>query len=146
MRLLPAGLLLLLAATAGPAPANTRIATDKPVINFRLPQFTPEGFRASLVRGTEGRYVSDGLVDIKELNLTLFNRTAEEKVETLLLSPSAQVRIADQQVTGADFIRVINDQFEASGSQWSYDHKEKKISIAKNVRVILRTQLNDILK
>lgn len=146
MRILSRSLLLLVIA-AGPAlAATTRIATDKPIVNFRLPDFTPEGYRSWLVRGSEARYANDGLVDIKELNLTIFTGRIDDKVETLILSPAAQVRIADRQVSGPDSIRIINDRFEASGSEWSYDHGEKKVSIARNVRVILHTQLNDILK
>lgn len=145
MRLLPVFLLLLL--TVAPAPAaNTRIASDKPIVNFRLPDFTPEGYRSWFLRGSEARYPSDGLIDIKELNLTIFNGQADEKATTLILSPAAQVRVADRHVSGNESIRVINDQFEASGSQWTYDHEEKRVSIAKNVRVVLHTQLNDILK
>ncbi|RXK55428.1 hypothetical protein ESB00_05880 [Oleiharenicola lentus] len=145
MRLILSLLSLLSAATLAFA-ATTRIATDKPIVNFRLPHFTPEGYRSWLVRGTEARYVNEDLVEIKELNLTRFNRQADEKVETMILSPAAQLRLTDRQVSGPESIRIINDRFEASGSQWSYDHEANKISIAKNVRVILHTQLNDILK
>ena len=49
-------------------------------------------------------------------------------------------------IAGSDTIRVINDHFEATGSNWSYAHKDKKVSIGKNVRVILHTQLNSILQ
>jgi lipopolysaccharide export system protein LptC len=145
MRLILSLLLLLLAATLAFA-ATTRIATDKPIVNFRLPDFTPQGHRSWLVRGSEARYANEGVVDIKELNLTVFTGLPDEKVETMILSPAAQVRLQDRQVSGPESIRIINDRFEASGSQWSYDHEAKKISIAKNVRVILHTQLNDILK
>lgn len=141
--------LALLLLALGPlwAPASTtRIATDKPIVNFRLPDFTPAGHRSWLVRGSEARYASDGLVDIRELNLTIFTGRADEKVETLILSPAAQVRVRDQLVSGPESIRIINDRFEASGSDWTYHHGEKKVSIARDVRVILHTQLNDILK
>ncbi|MFZ5493899.1 MAG: LPS export ABC transporter periplasmic protein LptC [Verrucomicrobiota bacterium] len=144
MRSLRPLFLLLVAGTA--LASTTRIATDKPIVNFRLPDFTPEGHRSWLVRGTEARYAADGLVDIRELNLTVFTGRADDKVETLILSPAARVRLKDRQVSGPDSIRIINDRFEASGSDWSYDHAEKKVSIAKNVRVILHTRLNDILK
>ncbi len=126
--------------------ASTRVAPDRPVINFRLPDFTPEGHRSWLVRGSEARYANEGLVEIKELNLTVFTGRADDKVETLILSPSARLDIADRQVTGKESIRIINDRFEASGSDWRYDHANKKVSIAKNVRVTLHTQLQDILK
>jgi lipopolysaccharide export system protein LptC len=135
----------LLAAGAGLA-ANTQIATDMPIVNFRLPDFTPEGYRSWLVRGSEARYLKDGQVDITALNLTIFTGLADGKVETLILSPSAQVHPGDQLVRGRDSIRVINDRFEATGSDWNYSHRDKKVSIGKNVRVILHTQLKSILQ
>ena len=144
MRFLRPLLLLLAAGTL--LASTTRIATDKPIVNFRLPDFTPEGHRSWLVRGSEARYANEGLVDIKELNLTIFTGLADEKVETLILSPVAQVHLQDQQVGGPESIRVINDRFEATGAGWNYDHREKKVSITRNVRVVLHTQLNDILK
>jgi hypothetical protein len=138
---------LLFLFTAGVALASTtRVAPDRPITNFRLPDFTPDGHRSWLVRGSEARYANEGVVDIKELNLTIFTGLADDKVETLILSPSAQVSISDRQIRGADSIRVINDGFEASGSDWSYHHQEKRITIARNVRVVLHTQLKDILQ
>jgi len=126
--------------------ATTRIAPDQPVVNFRLPDFTPEGNRTWLVRGSEARYISPEQVDIKELNLSIFSGLPDGKVETLILSPSAQVRPGELQVRGHDTIRVINDRFEATGSEWSYLHGEKRISIGKKVHVVLHTELKAILK
>jgi len=138
-------LAFLLATSAGQA-ATTQITPDKPIINFRLPDFTPEGHRSWLVRGSEARYQAEGLVDITGLNLSIFTGLADGKVETLILSPSAQVVPADQIVRGNDSIRVINDRFEATGSEWTYSHRDKNVSIRKNVRVVLRTQLKNILQ
>ncbi len=146
MRPFPRLFVLFVIAAALALASTTRIATDKPIVNFRLPDFTPEGHRSWLVRGSEARYANDGLVDIQGLNLTIFTGQADDKVETLILSPAAQVHIADRIVSGPESIRIINDRFEATGVQWSYDHQQKRISIAKDVRVILNTQLNDILK
>jgi lipopolysaccharide export system protein LptC len=138
-------LLVLLAATFGQA-ASTQIAPDKPIVNFRLPDFTPEGYRLWLVRGSEARYLQDGVVNITGLNLTIFSGEADDKIETLILSPSATIRPSEQVVRGGDTIRVINDNFEATGTNWSYSKKDKKVSIGKNVRVILHTQLKSILQ
>ena len=54
--------------------------------------------------------------------------------------------IVDMIAQGKDTIRIVNDRFEATGKVWNYAHKEEKVSIAGNVRVILHTQLKDILK
>jgi len=142
LKLLP----LLLGAWSPVFAANTQFSSDKPIVNFRLPDFTPEGNRAWLIRGTEARYLSKAQVDIKELNLTIFSGQADGKIETLLLSPAAEIRIGDLVARGNDSIRIINDKFEASGSGWNYWHKEKRVSISRNVHVVLHTQLKSILE
>ena len=141
-------LLLLFSVLAGRAlaAAGTQISTDQPIVNFRVPDFTPEGNRAWLVRGSEARYLSEKLVSVKELNLTVFTGQADGKVATLILSPSAEIRLGDMVAHGHESIRIINDRFEASGAEWSYAHNEKKVSIGRNVHVILHTELKDILK
>jgi hypothetical protein len=149
MSRLPARILLLLLLAPGiGGAATTQVATDKPIVNFRLPGFTAEGNRAWLVRGSEARYQKEGLVDITGLNLSVFTGLADGKVETLILSPSAQAIPSQQVVHGADSIRVINDRLDATGADWrfSYTNQEKKVSIGKNVRVVLHTQLKDILQ
>ena len=138
-------LLCLIPVTAALA-ATTRIATDKPIVNFRLPMFTPDGYRAWLVRGSEARYASGNRIDIKDLVLSVFSGRADEKVDTLILSPGALVNPGDSLITGPATIRVISNQFEASGLDWSYAHKDKKVSIAKNVRVSFRAEFKDFLK
>lgn len=143
----PCRKILLFLLTAGLALASTtRVATDKPIVNFRLPDFTPEGHRSWLVRGTEARYAGEGLVEIKELNLTIFTGQPGDKVETLILSPSARLLLDDRLISGQDSIRIINDRLEATGADWRYDHANKKVSIARNVRVVLHTQLQDFLQ
>ena len=126
--------------------ANTQISTDRPIINFRLPSFTPEGNRSWLVRGSEARYASAEQVDITGLNLSIFTGLPDGQIETLILSSSAHVRPGELQVSGHEAIRVINDRFEATGSDWNYSHREKKVSIGKNVHVILHTELKAMLQ
>lgn len=138
--------LLLLFSAVMALGANTQIAPDQPIVNFHLPDFTPEGNRSWLVRGSEARYATKGQVDIKGLNLSIFTGLPDGKVETLILSPSAQVIPGEQVVRGHDTIRVINDRFEATGSDWIFSHRDKKVSIGRNVRVILHTQLKGILQ
>ena len=56
------------------------------------------------------------------------------------------MRPGELQVHGHDTIRVINDRFEATGSEWNYNHREKKVSIGKNVHVVLHTELKAMLQ
>lgn len=127
--------------------ANTQISPDKPVVNFSLPNFTPEGDRAWLVRGSEAYFLAkENQIDVKELTLSIFSGKSDGKLQTMILSPSAKVRPTDSTVTGTSTIRVINDDFEATGLGWSYAHKDKKITIDKKVRVSFRAEFKDFLK
>ena len=137
----------LLAAGAAPASAaNTQVSSDRPIINFRLPTFTPDGHRSWLVRGSEAVMSGPNQVDVKGLTLSVFSGKSDEKVETMILSPTARVLPAESVMTGDGTIRVINDEFEATGSDWHYAHKEKRVIIAKDVRVVFNTELKDFLK
>jgi len=139
-------LLLILLPGAAALAASTQVSTTKPIINFSLPSFTAEGFRTWLVRGSEAQYVNPDRIDVKGLTLSIFSGKADGKVDTLILSPTATVLPADTVATGTDTIRVINDEFEATGSEWRYAHKERKVTIDKNVRVSFRAEFKDILK
>lgn len=128
------------------AQTSTRIANDAPIINFRLPTFSPEGFRQWLVRGSEARLLSAKEIDIHELTLTIFSGDAQDRIETMILSPEAKVHTESQTVSGPDTIRVIRDDLEASGADWTYDHREKRIVMKKNVRVTFRAELKNFLQ
>jgi hypothetical protein len=136
----------LAAAAAAPGQVTTRIASDAPIVNFRLPTFTAEGHREWLVRGSEARMPSLQEVDVRELTLTIFTGDASERIDTIILSPVAKVLTEPQVVTGPEAIRVLNDEFEASGADWRYDHRAKRISIRKDVRVAFRAELKNLLQ
>lgn len=148
-RTLACALTLALAiCTAGPAAAqiSTRVSSDAPVVNFRLPTFTDDGYRAWLVRGSEARLISAKEIDVNEFTMTVFTGDATERITTMILSPVARLLPEQQVVHGPGSIRVIDDEFEASGQDWRYAHQEKRVSIGKNVRVAFRAQLKDLLQ
>lgn len=131
-----------IAQTPAPAPAKE----TPPAKNFRLPAFTKEGFRAYLLNGSEARFTGDKAVDLTDVTLTVFAGDASNHVDTVILSPAATFLTEDNLARGASTVRLIRDDVEVTGSHWTYDHANKKVSIAKNVRVTFKAQLNDILK
>jgi lipopolysaccharide export system protein LptC len=129
--------------------AGPQVSSEKPIVNFRLPMFTPEGNRAWLARGSEARFISREQVHVKELTLSVFSKTLENKVETLILSPEATVYPAQSVVTGPDSIRIINDEFEATGYDWRYTHKDQfnwNIKINQRARVVFRASITGLLQ
>ncbi len=117
-----------------------------PVLNFRVTTFTKEGYRSWLLSGSEGVYVNPNRLDVTDLNLTVFVGDPSNRVDSIFLSPAATAFINARQVRGAGSLRLITDDFEATGEDWFYDHAAKKISIRKNVRVVFHAQLESILR
>ncbi len=140
-------LLALPAGAAGPAAVDRTSAftVNAPVVNFRIPTFTPEGFRAWLLCGAEGRYVSANELVVTNLSLTVFAGDAANTVDSVFLSPTATALLNDAQVRGPGRLRFITTEFEATGEGWLYDNRQKKVSIYKNVRVVFHLPLKSLL-
>ena len=133
---------------APPPPALVAPAGSAPAVNWVLPLFSDkEGFRTMTLRGNEVRPVGKNIA-VTELFITIYSGDAAARVESMLLSPQALFQPKENRASGDGAVRYINDDAEITGTGWSYDHGEKvkKVSLQKNVRIILKAQLNDILK
>ena len=126
----------------GPAPA-----LGVPAKNWILPLFTAkDGFRSMTLRGSEVRPIGPARIDVTDLSITVFSGDAASQIETMLLSPNAVFLPKEKRAHGEKSVRLIRDDIEVTGEGWNYDHPGKKVSLARNVRVVFRAQLNDILK
>ncbi len=146
----PAPFLSLLALFAGWTHAAEPVAaTDKPVVakNWGLPLFTKEGHRSMTLRGTEARTISANRIDIIDLNITTFTGDATAKVDSILLCRELASFFPNEKlVRGDSSVRLVRDDIEVIGENWTYDHAAKKVSLARNARVTFKTSLPDILK
>lgn len=138
-------LLPFLFATLALAASGQPVTATTPVQNFKLPTFTPEGYRSMLLRGSSAT-VAPGAINLTDMNLTLFSGDQASTVETVILSPVATASPDSGRVSGADTVRMIRDDLEITGTGWSYDHRQKKVSITRNARIVYRVQLPDLLK
>jgi hypothetical protein len=133
----------LLAADA-PAPE----VVSAPARNWVLPRFTKEGYREITLRGTEVREITADQIDIVDLNITVYSQDAAARIDSIVLSPAASYFVKENRATGPGVVRLIDyqHQLEVTGEQWTYDLGTKKISLARNVRVVIHTPLPDLLK
>lgn len=142
MKFLRSLLPLLCALGLGAAePASTRT----PVSNFKLPTFTNEGHRSMLLQGTEA-LVGSNRVELTGMNLSIFTGDRRNLVETIILSPVAVADLETDVISGKDTVRFIRDDLEITGSDWRYDYRQKKVSIARQSRVVFQAQMPDLLK
>jgi len=138
------GALTLLAADDRPPPQ----VISAPAKNWVWPRFTKEGYRWMTLRGTEVREVSAAQIDIVDMNITVFSGDAAGRINSIILSPSASFFTHENRATGAQNVRLIDYEhsLEVTGEQWTFELDQKKISIARNVRVVIHAPLPDILK
>ncbi|HWZ96117.1 MAG TPA: hypothetical protein VNW30_13050 [Opitutaceae bacterium] len=145
MRLKPAIFLglLSLAINLGHAAED---APSEPAKNFILPTFTREGYYSMRLSGSEARMLTLHLVQLDNMTLTIFSGDASNRVDSVLLSPLARVSFDTDIARGPGMIRLVRDDLELTGEQWTYNHAQKSISIARNVRVVFHSKLKDLLK
>jgi hypothetical protein len=119
-----------------------------PAKNWVWPRYTREGYRWMTLRGTEVREVSADQIDIVDLNITVFSRDAAAATDSSILSPAASYLIHENRASGSQSVRVIDyaHNMEVTGEQWTYEPELKKISIARNVRVVIHTPPSDLLQ
>lgn len=121
---------------------------NAPISQFKLPTFNSEGNRVSLLRGAEARYVSPTQIDLTAMDLTLYFGDGTDRVDTVLRAPSASVLLNDSKirVRGDQQVHVTREDLDATGERWTYDHTDRRILIEKNVHVVFRMELKDLLK
>jgi hypothetical protein len=140
-------LFFLLSLLAGLAAAWAQeVSAAAPAKNWKLPLFTKEGFRSMTLLGSEVRPVDAGRIDVTDMNITVFSGDAAAKVDTVILSPAATFLQKENLARGDKSVRLLRDDIEVTGEDWTYDQTARKATIAKKVRVVFRAQLPDILK
>lgn len=149
--LLAAGLLLAAALPAAakppaaPKPA-AKLDSTAPVKNFRLPTFTNEGFRRTMLRAEEARLPDPTRIELVEMELTLFNGRLDEAIDAMLAAPSATFLPEKLLASGAETVRLERLDLTVTGADWSYDHPARRIVINRDAHIILRAPIGDILK
>ncbi len=97
-------------------------------------------------RGSEARALSNDQFEVADLNLTLFTGDIAMTVDTIILSPSATFLPDEERAFGQNYVRFIRDEVEATGREWSYHHREKKISLSGDVRITFQAELSNLLQ
>jgi len=136
---------------AGKKPAREakrleQIRASAPIKNFRLPTFTVQGYREFMLRAGEAIIPDAYRIEVKEMELTLFTRTAADEIDAMLAAPSATFFPKVQIVSGDDTMRLERSDLSVSGAGWTYDHKTRKLIITRDARVTFHAPIGDIIK
>jgi hypothetical protein len=144
----PEGSLLAAAAFLASmlASAAQDIAVAPPASNWTLPLFTREGYHQMTLRGDLVHPVDSDRVDIVGMNFTVFSGGTDAKVDSVILSPNAKFMINERIASGAGTVRLIRDDIDVTGEDWSYSYNEKKVLIMRKAHVVFHAALPEMLK
>jgi len=117
-----------------------------PAQDWKLPLFTKDGFRSMSLRGDRVFPVSSDRIDVENIEITVFSGDAAARVTSVLLSSQASYFPKENIATGPGAVRVIRDNIEISGEDWTYEKEGEKISIHRNARVVFNMKLGDMLR
>lgn len=142
--------------------ASPPVLPTAPIVDFRLPVFNEQGFRAWELRGSEAIYDAKAQrAEIKGLRLRVFSGDDREFVENTVESPLAIVVVTDKERTasGPGLIHLVGAErgreFEVRGEDWTYQEtvtnaanpqKTKSVVIRKNVVVTFAQDIGNILR
>ena len=127
--------------------AQAQSPSTAPAVNWALPIFTDkEGFRSMTLRGSAANIAPNDGVAVTDLNITVFSGDAAARVTTVFLSPAATFYPKTKQATGTKAVRIVRDDLEATGTTWTYDHAQKRVTLDGNVRIVLNLEIKDLLK
>jgi hypothetical protein len=137
-----------LAAAAEDTGDGPTIFRNVPFKDMGTTIFSPEGYYRMALKGTEARQITVDQTDFVDMNIAVFSGDAATRLDMVILSPSASFFRRELRASGDGTVRLIDysRQYEVTGEKWTYEYGEKKISIARNVTVIIHAPLPDILK
>lgn len=122
------------------------VRASAPITRFNLPIFNDEGQRLSLLVAAEARVITPDHVSVSDMTLTRFNLDATNTIDTTITSPFAEAFIKEQLVKGDRTVNITRTDFLATGADWTYNHKDQRITIGRDVHIVFRSEIQNILK
>ncbi len=120
---------------------------DAPVENFRLPRFDEEtGYIKWVLRGTEGRYVSEEEFHITEMLLRVYTGTEDLIVTFEIYSPEAVMLPDESSAYGLGSLKVEGEHYSLEGSNWSWQGNDRLIEVRERATVTFREDMGYILE
>jgi hypothetical protein len=107
---------------------------------------TPEGPRSMTLRGDEAQPVNRNQIDVKGLSIFVYSGDASSRVTTILTSPEASFFNQEQRAQGPSAVRLIRDDVDITGEDWTYERAQEKVTIRRHVRLEFKEQLTGLLK
>lgn len=119
---------------------------DAPVTNFIFPQFGEDGYKEWELRGKEGRYHNDNLLEVAGMVLKVYESGENLSVRTEIRSDKALMRPQTNRANGAGHFFMKGANYVIEGRAWEWWGGENRVQVSEDVQVIFAGNLNNFLK
>lgn len=141
---------LVLAATilalATASAQDSRVRTNAPVQDYTVSFFSDAGYPRVRVEGASADLSDLEKIRLTGMHLELYSGEADRTLETTLDAPVAILEREPELVHGPDTVSLVRPDLELSGRDWSYDHRERRVRVGENARVVFNMPLEGLLK
>ncbi len=105
-----------------------------------------EGHKLWNMKGSSASYLEDGGVEVKELDLEIFQGRDGKDVDMHILGAQALYESDDRTVAGQGGVFVDGDFYDIEGDNWNYSQNERIVRVSSNVKVVIDYELEAFLK
>ena len=125
---------------------NSQILPDAPIEGVTVTMFSDEGHRLWNLQGQSASYLEDGAVQVKELDLEVFQGEDGREMDMQIVGAEAVYESEERTVSGEGGVFVDGEFYQIEGESWRYSQDERVVQVTKNVKVVIDYELDAFLK
>ncbi len=114
---------------------RAQMVPNDPVLDFRLPRFSEDGYAQWILRGGQGIYDSEEQIRVKEMSLSIYSGDERKALEMKIDSPEATLLVKENRAISDSSIEIVGSNFKVSGVGWMWDGTKKEIEVKSDVAV-----------
>lgn len=123
-----------------------QVRTSAPVQDYAISFFSDEGYPRVRVVGASADLADTKRIELTLMELVLYTGTADREIETTLNAPIAILEPGPEKVHGPDTVQLERTDLSLSGEDWSYAHRERRVLVNRNARVVFKMPLEGLLE
>lgn len=124
---------------------QSQIVPSDPVLDFRLPRFSNNGYPQWILRGGKGIYDNAEQIRIEEMSLRVYSGDQRKFLEMTIDSPKATFLIEENSSVSESPIEIVGTNFKVSGVGWKWDGSNKEIHVNSDVVVEFSQEVTGML-
>ena len=127
-------------------PAGDRVRTSAAVENYTVSFFSDEGYPRVRVEGATADLADPEKIRLTGMHLELYSGGADRTLETTLTAPVAILEHTPEVVSGPGTVELKRIDLELSGADWIYHHRDQRVQVRRNARVVFKMPLEGLLE